>query len=146
MALLDDTYRAFALAHRDASTLPTLTFLADDLTDSTYVANPDHTFIDVGGASDPVDAELSGTGYARQTLANKTLVVDNTLDRSKFDADDVTFVGLDAGTAAGAILFKSTGVATTSLMIAYINDGFPYVSQGLDFTLRWNTNGILNGV
>jgi hypothetical protein len=64
----------------------------------------------------------------------------------KFDADHVTSVGLDAGTAAAAILFKDTGTPTTSVLIAYINDGFSYVSQGLDFTLRWNANGIINGV
>jgi hypothetical protein len=39
LELLDDTYREFALAHRDASTLPNLTFLADDLTDQMWRAS-----------------------------------------------------------------------------------------------------------
>jgi len=34
------------------------------LVTSVYTPNPDHDFVDAGGASDPADAELTGTGYA----------------------------------------------------------------------------------
>src|SRR5688572_1578000 len=71
---------------------------------TTHVPNKDDTFIDDGGADDFVDGELSGTGYARQTLAGKTLAYDAANDRVEFDANDTVFTGINAGTAAQGTL------------------------------------------
>lgn len=113
------------------------------LVTSSYTPNADHDFIDLGG-SDAVSAELSGSGYSRKTLASKSISEDDTNDRAEFDAADVTWSSIDAGTAAAAVVFKSTGVDTTSVIIAYIDTGgFPITTNGGDLTVTWNAEGII---
>ena len=113
------------------------------LVDDTYTVNPDHDFVDMGGTADPIDAELSGTGYERKTLANKSITEDDANDRASFDADDVTWTSIDAGTANAAIIFKDTGDDTTSVLIAYIDDDFPITTNGGNLTIQWNADGII---
>lgn len=122
------------------------------LVTSLYVVNADDTVVDTGGAADPVDAELTGTGYVkgwgaagRKALASKTATVDNVNDRAEFDAADLTWALINAGTAAAAILIKEGGANdTTSRLIAYIDTGgFPFVTNGGDMIVTWNAEGIL---
>ena len=113
------------------------------LVDSDYSASESDTYLDTGGASDPVDAELSGTGYERKTLSTFSFTQDDTNNRIDIDADDVTWSRLTAGTAVGAIIFlEGPTDDTDALMIAYIDDGFPFTTEGSNFTLQWNSNGV----
>lgn len=123
------------------------------LVTSSYVANRDNDFVDAGGANDPIDHELTGTGYAagyagagRKTLANKVISEDDANDRAEFDNTvDLTWTAIDAGIAAAAILIKK-GAAddTTGKLIAYIDTGgFPVVTNGGDLNLTFNAEGIL---
>ena len=70
--------------------------------------------------------EIVGGGYTAggETLANKAITqndVDNTAD---FEADDIVAWGADTFTGAvAAIVYKDTGVAATSPLIAYISFG-----------------------
>lgn len=125
----------------------TIDLVVDDiqvmLVTSTYVPNADHDFIDAGGASDPVDAELAGTGYTRKSLTTKAIAEDDVNDRAEYDADDVTWTAINAGTADALIVFKNTGVDTTSVLIAFIDSGFPVTTNGGDLTVQWNAEGIL---
>lgn len=107
------------------------------LVTSTYVANADDQFIDAGGASDVVDARAAGT--TDQTLAGKAIGKDNTGDFAYFDANDVTFTAVSAGsTIVAAVGYKSTGVDTTSKIIGYWD--IPDVtSNGGDITIQWAT-------
>lgn len=122
------------------------------LVTSVYVADRDHDFVDAGGASDPVDAELSGTGYVagyagagRKTLAGKTITESDATDRAIFDANDLVWAAINAGTAAAVIIFKNGSADdTTSKLIAYIDSGgFPKVTNGGDLTVTWNAAGVV---
>ncbi len=115
------------------------------LVDSSYVANQDNDKVDAGGANDPIDAELSGAGYCRITLAGRTINEDDANDRAEYDADDVTWPGINAGTAAAAIVFKESAVGDTqSILIALIDTGgFPITTNGGDLTIQFNAEGIL---
>jgi len=118
---------------------------------NTYTADPDHDFVDMGGASDPLDAELSGTGYAggwggagRKTLSTKAITEDDANNRAEFDAADLTWAGINAGTIAAMILIIEGGANdTTSKLIAYIDGGLPLTTNGGDVTIQWNAEGIL---
>lgn len=94
---------------------------------------------------DDVTNEVSGTGYTAggATLANKVVSADNTDNEGVFDADDVTW-GTSTITARGAVIYKSTGTASTSPLIAYIDFGSDKSSSGGNFTIAWNSEGILN--
>lgn len=101
--------------------------------------------IDAHDHWDDVSAsEESGTGYTAggATLGNKTVTQDDTDDEGVFDADDVTWSGLDVGTPSHAILYKDTGTPSTSPLIAAVELGV--ASNGQDYTIAWAAEGILN--
>lgn len=121
------------------------------LVTSAYTPNRDHDFIDMGGASDPADAELSGTGYAagfggagRKTVANKAFSEDDANDRGEMDCDDITWPGINAGIAAAAILIRENTTDADSDLIAYFDSGFPKTTNGGDLTLVVNAEGLLH--
>jgi hypothetical protein len=102
------------------------------LVSSTYSPNKDDQFIDAGGASDPVDARI-GTD---QTLSGKAVGKDNTGDFAYMDANDPTWTAVAGGsTIAGVVIYKDTGVATTSRILAYI-DVTDTATNGGDITLQ----------
>lgn len=69
--------------------------------------------------------ELSASGYARPTLANKTVTINNAADRIEYTADPATFGEIEAGkTVAAMLLFVRTGAsdnAANDIPIAYID-------------------------
>jgi len=110
------------------------------LVTSTYTPDQDtHDF------KDDVTNEVSGTGYTTggATLANGTVTQDNTDDEAVYDADDVTW-GTSSLTARGAVLYQDTGVGSTSPLIAYLDFGSDQTSSSGNFTIQWNTEGIIN--
>jgi hypothetical protein len=110
------------------------------LVTSSYTPDQDaHDFFD------DVTNEVSGTGYTAggASLANKAVTADNTDNEGVFDADDVTWA-TSTITARGAVIYKSTGTASTSPLICYIDFGSDKSSTAGDFTLQWNSEGILN--
>jgi len=118
---------------------------------SSYVANRDNDLVDAGGANDPIDEELTGTGYTaghgnsgRKTLASKTITVDKPNDRTEFDAADVVWTSISAGTASQALVHKEGSADdTTARLICHIDTGgFPIVTNGGDLTITWNAEGI----
>jgi len=123
------------------------------LVNASYVANADDDVVDAGGANDPVDHEITATNYARgwgasgrKSLSSKAINQDDTNDRSEFDAADLTWTALGGAandTVAAAILIKEGGANdTTSRLIAYFD--IPNTpTNGGDFTLQWNAEGLL---
>jgi hypothetical protein len=91
-----------------------------------------------------VTNEVVGTGYTAggATLAGKTVTQDNTGNTGVFDANDVTW-SASTITARGAVIYKSTGVAGTSQLVAYIDFGADKVSTSGDFVITWSASGIL---
>lgn len=58
-------------------------------------------------------------------------------DPGCFDAADAVFTAVTAGAAIDAlVIYKDTGVSTTSPLIAYI-DGFSVTPNGGDITVQW---------
>lgn len=110
------------------------------LVTSSYTPNQDtHDFFD------DVTNEVSGTGYTAggASLANKAVSVDTTDNEGVFDADDVTWSSSTI-TARGAVLYKSTGTASTSALICYLDFGSDKSSSSGNFTIQWGSEGILN--
>lgn len=101
--------------------------------------------IDTHENFDDITNEVSGTGYTAggATLANKAVTKDTGDDEGVFDADDVTW-GSATITARAAIVYRSSGVAATSQLIAYIDFAEDKSSSGGDFVMQWNAEGILN--
>ena len=98
---------------------------------------------------DDVTNELSTQyGYTSggATLTTKTVTQDDTDDEGVFDADDVTWNASGGSiTARGAILYKDSGLASTSPLIAYIDFGVDKTAAtGYPFTIEWGSEGIIN--
>lgn len=101
-----------------------------------YTPNAAHQY------RDEVEAEeVIGTGYidGGKTLAGRSV---SSVSPITFDADNVDWQSSSI-TATGAILYKDTGDAATSPLIAY----FPYtgtkISTDGEFLHEWSASGIL---
>lgn len=90
-----------------------------------------------------VTNEVSGTGYTAggATLGTVTVTKNTTDDRGVFDAADVTWSSSTI-TARGAVIYKSTGVAGTSLLLCYVDFGSDKTSSNGNFTIQWSADGI----
>lgn len=110
------------------------------LVTSSYTPNQDtHDFFD------DVTNEVSGTGYTAGggSLASKAVTVDTTDNEGVFDAADLTW-STSTITARGAVIYKSTGVSSTSALICYLDFSTDQTSSAGDFTISWNSEGIIN--
>jgi hypothetical protein len=90
--------------------------------------------------------EYDGANYARKALANEVVNEDAANDRAEFDADDVTWSALGAGTrqCQAAIVYKHVNDDSDSVPIAFIDTGgFPFDGNGGDVTFQWNAEGIV---
>lgn len=70
-----------------------------------------------------------------QTLGSKTVAL------GVFDAADITYTAVTAGsTAKAVVIWKDTGSAATSPLLAYIDTitGFPLATNGGDVTIVWD--------
>lgn len=97
-----------------------------------YTVSAGHDFLDdvAGGA-------IVGTA---QTLASKTTT------GGVFDAADVTFTAVTGDPCEAILVYKDTGSAATSPLIAYIDtvsSGLPVTPNGGDITIAWHaTDGV----
>ena len=87
----------------------------------------------------------SGTGYTAggKTIINPAVTVDITDDKGVFDGDDLTWADSSI-TARYAVIYKDTGVASTSKLIGYIDFGADEISDSGDFVIQWADEGIVN--
>lgn len=94
--------------------------------------------------SDVSANEVSGTGYTAggQALTSVTWTKDAANDESVLEAADVTWSSSTI-TADGAVLYRDTGTASTSQLIAFFDFGTDQSSSNGDFTVSWSANGIL---
>lgn len=106
------------------------------LVTSTYTPNQDtDNYANLAGFT---ANELSGGGYARQTLAGKTLTYDGPTNTVRFKATDPAWSAF-TGTWRYAVIFKDTGAAATSPLIGYVDFGADQsISAGV-FTLNFDT-------
>lgn len=109
------------------------------LVTSSYTPNFDtHDFFN------DVTNEITGTGYTAggATLGSQTITLDTTNDRLVFDGADTSWASSTL-TAYAAVLYKDTGSAATSPLIAYVDFGSNRVSDGGTFQIQWSASGIL---
>jgi hypothetical protein len=83
--------------------------------------------------------ELSGGGYSRQTLGTVTLTYDGASNTVRFKAADAVFGAAFTGTFRYAVVFKDTGAAATSPLIAYVDFGADQTISAGTFTINWDT-------
>lgn len=103
-----------------------------------------YTFVATHQYFSDITNEVTGSGYTAggATLSSKAVNQDDPNTRAEFDAADVTWSSSTI-TARAAILYKDTGSATSSPLIAYIDFLSDKSSTGGDFTIQWNAEGIL---
>lgn len=138
----------------------TIAYLTDTIkmllvsTATAYTYDPDHEFVDAGGANDIIDAEANVTNYTRgyggagrKTLASKTMTNNDTSNRVELDCADVTWTALGGASnqtlAAAVVLKEGAANDTTSRMFAYL-DFTDTATNGGDITVQIATNGFLN--
>ena len=123
--LRDDTIKVMLLSSAYATPLATVNFVSD------VVAN-----------------ELTGTGYVagfggsgRRTLATKTLTEDDTNGVAIFDAADLTWTTITAGTAKHAAIIKEITSDADSPVLGFISFT-AQVTAGGNLLIAWSANGI----
>jgi hypothetical protein len=110
------------------------------LTSSSYTPDQDsHDFFnDVTNEVSP-----SGSYSAGGATLSVTLTQDNTDNEGVFDATDVSFTTATI-TARYAVIYKSTGVSSTSPLVCLIDFGSDISSTGGTFTITFASEGIIN--
>lgn len=103
----------------------------------------DHDFV-----SNVVAWELSGSGYARVSASNRTIVADDTNNRVALKCDPVTFPSLGAGAGSPwwLVFYLHTGSDATARLIGIVDisqgTGTPTDPDGSDFVIQFNTDGV----
>jgi hypothetical protein len=89
-------------------------------------------------------AEVSGTGYTAggNTLASKTATYDSANNVVILDAADTTWASSTI-TARYAVVYDSTGTSSTSPLIGYVDFGSDQSSTSGNFTITWDSTGIV---
>lgn len=102
--------------------------------------------IDAHDKRDDITNEVSGTGYTATgaSLASKVVSADNTDNEGVFDADDLTWSTATI-TARGAVAYKSRGGASSAdELLCYFDFAADKSSSAGNFTLQWNSEGLVN--
>jgi hypothetical protein len=105
-----------------------------------YTANIDHNTVD------QVTTEVTGGGYARQTITSGGVPTqDDTLNRAEWDGGDVTFTNVASGqnTIEDVVIWDNAGAGDVNRnLLAYFE--FATINgNGSNITVAWDTEGIL---
>lgn len=111
------------------------------LATSSYTPNQDtHEYL-----SDITNELTSGGGYTsggkELTLSDPTY--DAASNECRLDAADVTWNALNKADVRYAVIYKDTGVASTSPLLGYIDFGASQAPAGVDFVIQWDASGVL---
>jgi hypothetical protein len=108
-------------------------------------ADTDNDAIDFVGDIGTLD-ECDGANYVRKALASESVNVDDTTDKAYFDATDVTWSSLGAGTRSnqGVLVFKFVTNDADSPVIAWVEFAAPINGDGNDFTVQWSSSGVIS--
>jgi hypothetical protein len=88
--------------------------------------------------------QITATGYTAggATLASKLVTRNNTDNRVYFDFANPTWTITGTMTAQIFVIYKDTGNAATSPIVAIIDKGAPQSRTDADFVLQLNAKGI----
>jgi hypothetical protein len=104
-----------------------------------YTANQDtHDFFD-----DVSGTEITGTGYTAggATLASKTATYDTASDQIRLDAADPSWT-TSTLSATDAVIYKSTGTASTSPLLVGIDFGGTVATTAGTFAITFDSLGV----
>lgn len=107
------------------------------LATSTYTPNQDtHDFFN------DITNEVSGTGYTAGgvTITTPTITYDTASNEIRLDCDDPSWTS-SSFTARYAVFYKSTGTASTSPLIGYVDFGADQTVSSGTFTITLNASG-----
>jgi hypothetical protein len=96
-------------------------------------------FSDIGSEISPSGTYSAGGA----TLASTTVTQDNTNDRGVYDAADVQWTGVTS-VYRYAIVYKSTGVAATSPVIAVLDYGSDQTVTNAVIDIAWPASGVFS--
>lgn len=111
----------------------------DLVTDNIKVALCDTNDVAFSSAHDMLNDISASVVATSANLANKTIT------GGVFDADDTSFPGVTGDQSEALIIYKDTGTASTSPLIAYIDTasaGLPLLPNGGDANVAWHATGI----
>lgn len=103
--------------------------------DTIKVVLVDHgTDTPVPATDDFLDDILAGARIATGTLAGKTVT------GRVFDASDLTFVAVTGASVESIVIYKDSGVESTSRLIAFydVATNLPVTPNGGDITIQWD--------
>jgi len=74
-------------------------------------------------------------------VATSDALTGKTVAAGVADADDVTFSAVTGDPSEALVIYKDTGTASTSRLIAYVDDatGLPVTPNGGDITIQWDS-------
>jgi hypothetical protein len=108
------------------------------LTTSSWVPDQDtHDFFN------DVTNEITGTGYSAGgvTLTCSAPTYDTASNEVRMDAADASWSSASF-TARYAVVYKSTGTASTSPLICYVDFGADQTVSAGTFTITWDATGV----
>lgn len=117
-----------------------------------FIADPDMGFADDGTLLSPANFECDGTGYeggcggsGRHLLENKFFQQDDQTNKARFFASNSVWNPINCGLVGGILIIKENGGSDEETeLIAYVQSGgFPQLTDGGQFEVRWSDNGIL---
>lgn len=78
---------------------------------------------------------------AGSRIATSGALASKTITDGIFDAADVTFTAVTGASCEAIILYKDTGVESTSTLIAYLDTatGLPVTPNGTDIIIQWDS-------
>lgn len=88
--------------------------------------------------------EVTNTGYARKTVTNPTVTVDDTNDRTNVDMGDQTWAAVDEGDVWAKALIcydGDTAGGTDANIIPLVALDFAVTPDGSEVKLQFNSNG-----
>jgi len=141
MAATITIYNYFKMKMVDGSDID----LANDTIKIAFCTSTYTPDIDADEWFDDISNELSGGGYTAggYELTGMTLTLDTTNNRIKIDdTGNVSEAGITATNLRYGVIYKSTGTAGTSPLIAYVDFGENLTFSGATITITWHANGI----
>lgn len=107
-------------------------------------ADTDNDDIEFVGQIGTLD-EFDGANYVRKALASEIVNEDDTGDEAEFDATDVVWTALGAGTRSiiGVLVYKHVTNDADSPVIAWLEYATPKTPDGGDFTTQWHAEGLV---
>lgn len=106
-------------------------------TDNIKVVGVDHGTDTPVPATDQFLSDITAGAriFTSGNLANKTVT------GGVFDADDITITGVTGASVEDITIYKDTGSAATSPLVAYIDTatGLPFTPNGGDLTIQWDS-------